>query len=86
MVSLGKRLAILALAAIPGLGCAAFHRPYENDPVLRERNPVWGDIDRARARDSALHREPEPPRAAKLVSPLPEGWSFPDDITSPESE
>jgi hypothetical protein len=37
------RMWMLLLAALLGVGCSAFRRPYANDPLLRHGRGVWGD-------------------------------------------
>lgn len=73
---------LVAFAVLPALGCGLVHRPYANDPILRERDAVWGDP--ARARSSVLPHltEPSAPQAPSLPPPLPEGWVVTDPITS----
>jgi hypothetical protein len=81
MVRQGNRLAVTTAlaAALLGSGCGLVHRPYTNDPILREHQPVWGDHAGTRGPESRRHEEPVPPQAPPLTLPAAEGWA---DATS----
>jgi hypothetical protein len=66
-----SRLLLLAVLSALAVGCGLVHRPYANDPILRERSPVWGDPGRARSTDFTTLGEPVPPLPPKPASELP---------------
>ena len=75
MSRIGKWWRVAAMAAIPGMGCGLIHRPYANDPILRERQPIWGDPQRTRVEDRGPNVEPVPPPSPPpRVSPS-NGWT-----------
>jgi len=75
MSRIGKWWRVAALAAIPGMGCGLIHRPYTNDPILRERQAIWGDPQRTRTGDDATHAEPVPPSPPPPRVFLADGWA-----------
>jgi hypothetical protein len=67
-----RLLLVAALAAlVVGCGLVQRHRPYANDPILRERTPIWGDHGRARTTNFNLVAEPVPPVAPNLADQKP---------------
>jgi hypothetical protein len=75
-------VALAVVAALPSLGCGLVHRPYANDPILRERGPVWGHPERSRGSADTQHAEPAAPHAPTILPPLPEKWVVTEPITS----
>ena len=63
----------VALAVLLLMGCAGSHRPYANDPLLRERRAIWGDPGRAR-NFLITHAEPTPPEAPPPAEIPADGW------------
>jgi hypothetical protein len=61
MRRLGRRVALVALAALAGCGCAT--RPFSHDPLLRHGRGVWGDREKARLRLPPPLPEPLGPAA-----------------------
>jgi hypothetical protein len=65
MGRLGRSVILALFALLPACGCGATKRPYAHDPVLRERNAVWGD--HTQAYEFTPNREVDPPRPPRPV-------------------
>jgi hypothetical protein len=73
---------LVALATLQSMGCGIVNRPYANDPILRERESVWGHSGRSRGFPHTHHSEPAAPQAPSIPTPLPEGWVVTEPIRS----